>query len=232
MCRQGSKGSALELSALRGSASQQIAGGTPALRFRNHTAGNSITRVACGVGLLVVSLCVNDEGCASSAEQRMAVGAEVDIFIIPLEMRFAIGVRREVGIVAGMVAFRIIQSMLFPVRIEMRSGRLEVRSVATCVLMEMDGMFAGGQVHEIDLHPYPGGVLPKSRGAHRVALGIVELNHNFRRTGRGERHHEQCEREQAGFHGGNYSEIQGLARVWFATVQVWRRMRGNGTIDT
>jgi len=199
MCRRGSKESALEALSSKGKrVAAEIAGGTPALRLSDHAAGNSIARVAGGVGLLVVSLCVNDEGCASVTEQRMAVGTEVDvfevdIFIVPLEMGFAIGVRCEVGIVAGVVAFRIIQSMLFSVGIEMRPGGLEVRSIATRVLMEVDGMFAGREIHQVDFQPYSGRMGPKNCGAHGVALGIFELNYNFSGAGGGERHQKQCD---------------------------------------
>jgi len=150
---------------------------------------------------------MDDQRCASVAEQRMAVAAEGYIFVVPFKMRSTIRARREVGIVTGVVTFRILQSMLFPVRIEMRPGRLEVRGIATRILMKVDGMFAGRQMLEIDFHPYSGGVFPNDRGPHGIALSILELNHSLGGTGRGERQHDQGDWEQtAGFHGTDYSE--------------------------
>jgi len=179
--------------------------------LRNHTAGNAVAGIARGIGFLVVGLGVDYEGCASVAEQRMAVAAERDVLILPLEMSFAVRAHREVGVVASVVTFRILQSMLLPVGIEVASRGLEVRGVALRVLMKVDSMFAGRQIVEIHFHPNARGEFPQNRGAHNLALGIFQLNQNLGRTGRRERDHEQCEREQAsGFNGGDYSEKRRL----------------------
>ena len=85
---------------------------------------------------------MDDESGASVAEQGMAVAAERHVFIFNLEMGFAVFLDREVGIVAGMVAFGIIETMFLTVGIEMRSGRFEIRRFAFRVLMKVDGMFA------------------------------------------------------------------------------------------
>ncbi len=159
----------------------------------NHTAGDAVAGIARGVGLLVVGFGVHHESGASVAEQRMAVAAERDVFILPLEMRFAVRAHREVGVVTGVVTFRILQSMLLPIGIEMASRGLEVRGVALRVLMKVDTMFAGRQIFEIDFHLNARGRFPKNGGAYNLALGIFELNQNLGRTGRGERDHEQCE---------------------------------------
>jgi len=171
--------------------------------LRNHTAGDAVAGVARGVGLLVVGLGVHYDCGASVAEQGMAVAAERDVFILPLEMRFAVRAHGEVGVVTGVVTFRILQSMLLSIGIEVASRGLEVRGVALRVLMKVDSMFARRQIFEIDFHLNARGRLPKNRGAYNLALGIFDLNQDLGRTGRGECDHEQCEREQAsGFHGG------------------------------
>ena len=73
----------------------------------------------------------------------MAVFAERDVFILRFEMRFSIRADREIGIVAVVVAFGILQSMLLAIGIEMGSRGLEVRGIALRVLMKVDGMYAG-----------------------------------------------------------------------------------------
>src|SRR5713226_2323471 len=156
----------------------------------------------------------------------MTVAAERDILTHGTEMCLAVRANREVGVVTGVMAFRIFQSMLLSVRVEMRPRRLEVGGVALRVLMKVDGMFAGGQILEIEFHPYSRSGFPQNRGAHNLALGVLELNQNLGRTRRCERDHEQSEREQAsGFHG----EIITRGSALRATP-VWRRMRRNVTI--
>ncbi len=73
----------------------------------------------------------------------MAVFAERHVFILCFEMRFAVRAHGEVGVVAGMVAFGILQSMLLAIRIEVGSRGLEVRGIALRVLMKVDGMISG-----------------------------------------------------------------------------------------
>src|SRR3982074_2653254 len=133
----------------------------------------------------------------------MAVFAERDVFILSFEMRFAIRADREIGIVAVVVTFGILQSMLLAIGIEMRSRGLEVRGIALRVLMKVDGMYARRQILEIDLHSDSGAGLPQNRGTHGLALSILKVNHGLGRTGGCECDHKQCEREQvSGFHGG------------------------------
>src|ERR1039457_4173070 len=147
---------------------------------------------------------MDDERGASVAEQRMAVAAKRDVFIFNLEMGFAVGADREVGIVSGVMAFGILQAMFLSIGIKMRPGGLEVGGVALCVLMKVDGMFAGWQILKIQFHPDTCAGFQKSRGAHRLALGILELDLDlsFGLTGRCQCDHEHCEGEQASdFHG-------------------------------
>src|SRR6266404_1020677 len=90
----------------------------PAQRLlRNCAAGDAVAGVARGVGLLVVGLRVDHKRCSAVAEERMAVLAERHVFILCFEMRFAIRPHGEVGVVAGMVALGILQSMLLAIAI-------------------------------------------------------------------------------------------------------------------
>src|SRR5208282_2071839 len=109
----------------------------------------------------------------------MAIAAEIDVFILDLEMRLAVRADREIAVVAGVVAFRIVQSMLLAIGIEVPSRRLEIRGVALRILMKVDGMFAGRKIFEIDFHSDSRGGFPQNRGAHHLALSILELNQNL-----------------------------------------------------
>lgn len=126
-------------------------------------------------------------------------------------MECAVGFDRDVGIVTGVVAFGIFQAMFLSIRIKVRTGGLEVRGVAFCVLMKVDGMNARRQILEIEFHLDPWRGLPNSRGTNRFALRIVELDFDLFGLGladRCQRDHEHCEGEQASdFHEGDYSRI-------------------------
>src|SRR5713101_6896971 len=94
----------------------------------------------------------------------MTVAAERDILTHGTEMCLAVRANREVGVVTGVMAFRIFQSMLLSVRVEMRPRRLEVGGVALRVLMKVDGMFAGGRFSKLSSIPIPGA------DSHRIAV--------------------------------------------------------------
>ena len=52
----------------------------------------------------------------------MAIAAERDVLIFNLEVGFAVRANREVRVVAGVVAFRILQSVSLSIGIKMRPG--------------------------------------------------------------------------------------------------------------
>src|SRR5450755_1104461 len=133
----------------------------------------------------------------------MSVAAQVDVLIFNLEMRFAVRAHREVGIVAGMVAFWILQAMLLSIGIKMRPRRLEIWGIALGILMKVDGVFAGNEILKIHFHPDSRTRFPKNGATYYLSLGIFQLHKHLGGTGGCERHQEHCEREQAsGFHAG------------------------------
>src|ERR1700730_3383447 len=113
----------------------------------------------------------------------MAVFAERDILILSFETRFAVRADCEIGIVAVVVAFGILQSMLLAIGIEMGSRGLEVRSIALRVLMKVDGMYAGWKILEIEFHSDSRGGFPQNRSTHSLAVGILKVNHSLGRAG-------------------------------------------------
>ncbi len=90
--------------------------------LRDYAAGDAVAGVARRISFHIVGFGVDDERGASVAEQRVVVGPEVYILVLELRIGFAIRVDSEVRHVARMVAFRIFQTVLFPIRIEMRAG--------------------------------------------------------------------------------------------------------------
>lgn len=86
------------------------------------------------------------------AEQRMAVVAERDVLVHDLELGCALSVYGEVVHVASMVAFRILQAMLFTLRIEVRAGGFEIRRIALWFLMKVQRVLSRRQAVEAELH--------------------------------------------------------------------------------
>ncbi len=88
--------------------------------FRDHTASDAVARISRWIGLLVIGFGMHHNGRAPVAEEGMAVAAKIDVLVFNLEMRFAVCACSEVGVVAGVVAFRIFQAMFLSIGIEMR----------------------------------------------------------------------------------------------------------------
>ncbi len=119
--------------------------------LRDYAAGDAVAGVARRISFHIVGFGVDDERCASVAEHGVGVGAEVYILVLELPSGFAFLIDTEVRHVAGMVAFGIFQTVLFPVGIEMRAGRFEIRGIAFGILMEMNGVLTGGKTVKMKL---------------------------------------------------------------------------------
>ncbi len=81
----------------------------------------------------------------------MRAVAEGYVFVLDGRIGFAFHVNDEVLHVTGVVAFRIVESVLLAIRIEMRAGGFEVWRIALGTLMEVDGVLAGRQIVEMKL---------------------------------------------------------------------------------
>ncbi len=95
---------------------------------------------------------MHHDGSASIAEERMAVAAQIHVFIKQIDRRFALGVDREIGHVPGVMPVRILQPVLFAVRIEVRPGRFEVWPLALGNGMKMDRVLPRRHVIQRELH--------------------------------------------------------------------------------
>jgi hypothetical protein len=132
----------------------------------NGAAGDPVTGVAGWVGLLVVRFRMDYDRRAAVAEERMAVISESDVFVLGTEFRFAIGANGEIGVIAGVVTFRILQTMLLSVGIEMRPRRLEIGRRANSVLVKVKRVFAGRGFSRFSSIPTP----PPFFSSHKVSV--------------------------------------------------------------
>ena len=64
------------------------------------------------------------------------------------------GVDGEVQHVAGVMAFGILESVLLAVGVEVRARGFEVGGIALGVLVEVDAVFAGREIVELELEAY------------------------------------------------------------------------------
>ena len=91
---------------------------------------------------------MNDDGRSTIAEERMAIArvSQIDVSVSEFHAGFAVFVDGEVHHIASMMAFGILQAVLFSIGIEVRSRGLEVGTIALGVLMEVDAMRARWQI--------------------------------------------------------------------------------------
>src|SRR5581483_7199570 len=85
----------------------------------------------------------------------MIVIAKGYVFVDYRGLGGTLGIHREVRHVSGVVALRIVQAMLLALRIEMRTGRLEIRRIALGVLMNMDCVFPGRKILQVEANFHP-----------------------------------------------------------------------------
>jgi hypothetical protein len=184
----------------------------------DRAAGDAVAGVAGGIGLHVVGFGVDDDAGAAVAEQGMAIGAFVgDVFVHEAEFGLAFGVDGEVVHVAGVMAFGILQSVLFGVGIEVRAGGFEVGGFALGILVNVNGVFAGRKIMEVELEAGASCVIPNKDRAYGFALSVLEFDFSFGCAGKS----ENCQSDDRGergkgyrFHAGNYSQFAVLMHLW------------------
>src|ERR1700690_2287646 len=64
--------------------------------LRDDAAGDALAGIARGVGLHVIGLGVNDDGCAPVAEERVRIGGEIHVFVQDGGLRCSVGRDHEV----------------------------------------------------------------------------------------------------------------------------------------
>lgn len=87
-----------------------------------------------------------------------------------------LGIHREIRDIAGMRPVRVLQPMLFPVRIKVRARSLEIRSFALCILMDVDSVLSRRQSVQIQADLDALRRLGKYSGANTLALPILKID--------------------------------------------------------
>src|SRR5256885_15169644 len=107
----------------------------------------------------------------------MAVAAERHLRIFPRGLPRPINADRDVLHIAGMVSLGTLQSMFLVIWIEVRSRRLEIWSIALCILVNVDGVLTRRQILRVNFDVHA--LLPSRRDrgrAHVRALAILQLD--------------------------------------------------------
>ncbi len=156
----------------------------------NRSACNAVAGVPRGIGLHVIGLGVNHNRGAAISEQGVAVVAHIHGLVYERLLGGDTFCNGEIRHVPSVRALWVPQSMFLVVRIEVRACGLEVRHVAFWILMNMDGVLAGGEIIEIqpDLHTLL--LRRQGCGAHTFAIPILQMDNFFAAFGRA--HQRDC----------------------------------------
>ncbi len=112
----------------------------------------------------------------------MGAVLECNIVIFEIGARFAIGADGEVFHIAGVVALGIIETVLLAVGIEVPAGGFEVGAFALGNLMEVDGMFSGGEIVESELQGDARSLIPQDDITDVFALSVFEFDFSLGRA--------------------------------------------------
>ena len=150
----------------------------------NHSACNAVAGVPRGIGLHVIGLSVNHNRGPAITEQGVAVVAHIHGLVHECLLGGATLCNGEIRHVPSVRALWILQSMFLVVRIEVRACGLEVRHVASWILMNMDSMLAGRKIIKIesDLHTLL--LRRQGCGAHTLAIPILQMDNFLAAFGR------------------------------------------------
>lgn len=120
---------------------------------------------------------MNDQRGTTVAEDGMIVLAHRHVFVHDADLRFTVLVHREVRHISRVVSLRICNAVFLILGIEVRTGALEIRPLALCVLMNMDRVLPGWKILYIESDLYsPNLVLRDSRSPDAPATGIRHWN--------------------------------------------------------
>ena len=117
---------------------------------------------------------VNHHRGAAVAENRVAVGAQRDVGRDDRGVSGAVGThdQREIRNVTGGQRAVVVRSAI---GIEMRPGGLEVGSFALGELMDVERVFAGRKVFDVEFDPYSVGSIGERSGADDLILGVFNV---------------------------------------------------------
>ena len=177
--------------------------GWPGPLFRDDSASDAVTRIACRIRFHVVCLGVNHQRRSTVAEDGMRIIAHRDARSVHGNLRRAIRRDRKIRHVARVRPFRILQSVMFAVGIEMTARRRKRRAFTFRVLVNVDGVLARRQPLQVETNVHALFRGHQARSSYAFALPILEFDRDALLL-RGQRH--RADRDDGCCNGNNVSD--------------------------
>src|SRR5271163_133369 len=111
--------------------------------FFNRATGDPSSRVSCWIRLVIVMICVNHQRSAAFVEDGIWPVAKCGVWVQQRCLTGPVCVHFEHQQVSGVRPFRIIFSVMFGRRIEMRTGTCERRTFTFADVVDVDAVHAG-----------------------------------------------------------------------------------------
>jgi hypothetical protein len=115
----------------------------------DYTAGNAIAGVPGGIGFVVIRLFVNHEGGAPIVENGIRPGLYRKIRHDNIHLAFAVGTDVKVQQIAHVKTLRIVEAVLVHGGVEMAAGALKRRAFTLANIVNVNGVRARRQIHEV-----------------------------------------------------------------------------------
>src|SRR5258706_4855943 len=161
---------------------QEFANGLPL----NDAACDSRPGVACGVGFIVVCLCVNHNRRTTFVKERVRAVAEGNVRIQKRRLTGSAGLYLDVEQVSGVLTFGIVFSVLLRGWVEMRSCAREGRTFALASGMNVNAMRAGWQLRNLNVNANPAIGSADRRGTDILSPGVDNIPPGGLRSGMSE----------------------------------------------
>ena len=98
---------------------------------------------------------MDDDAGPSRLEKRVLAFAQNHQGCRDVDRRRSVGLDGDIGQIARMRPFGVLETVLFPERVEVSSRRLEIGRMAFCNLMDVKGMLTGWEILDIELDSNP-----------------------------------------------------------------------------
>ncbi len=128
---------------------------------------------------------MNHQRSSAIAKKRVAAGSisKDDIVVSHFQLGVAFCAHSKVRHVAGVVSVGIFETMLLPIRIEVRACGFEVGAIALGGLMKMDCVRPRRQTTQVEVEFHAASAFLQRNRANTVALGIFHLDLGLGRAG-------------------------------------------------
>jgi hypothetical protein len=147
--------------------------------FLNHPAGDPVSRIPRGIGLVIIRAGVNYERRPTLVKQRIRSFAQSDHIVGESRLPFPACAHCEVQQVAGMRPFGVILAVLLHRGIEVPACRRKIRPLAHPDIVDVNRVHPRRQIHVHQADLYALSRWRNSRRAHRIALPVHQIRVRF-----------------------------------------------------